>query len=64
MEYTMRFLKTYALPYFSKARITDLNEAEVTKNSLFGARSTADERRRRTQASFTTGVVVQSAPYA
>lgn len=30
-EYTTRFLKTYALPYFSKARITDLNEAEVTK---------------------------------
>ena len=30
-EYTTRFLKTYALPYFSKAKITDINDAEVTK---------------------------------
>lgn len=30
-EYTTRFLKSYALPYFSKTRITDLNDAEVTK---------------------------------
>ena len=30
-EYTIRFLKTYALPYFNKAKITDLNDAEITK---------------------------------
>jgi integrase len=28
---TIRFLKTYALPYFSKSKITDLNESEIAK---------------------------------
>src|SRR5260370_3055988 len=42
-EYTTRFLKTYALPYFSKARITDINDAEVTK--FFDWRKTNGRRK-------------------
>ena len=42
-EYTTRFLKTYALPYFSKAKITDVNDAEVVK--FFDWRKTNGRRK-------------------
>lgn len=42
-EYTTRFLKTYALPYFSKSKITEVTSAEVIK--FFDWRKTNGRRK-------------------